>query len=90
MLVEQRRRVADLAERGERGVAAALRLRREDLRRNGERLHALSPLAVLQRGYAIVQRAAGDEVVRRAADVSPREDLRVTLGEGSLRVRVED
>jgi exodeoxyribonuclease VII large subunit len=90
MLVEQRRRVAELAERGGRSMVAALRLRREHLRRNGERLHALSPLAVLQRGYAIVRRAGGDEVIRRAADVAPRESLRVTLAEGSVRVRVDE
>jgi exodeoxyribonuclease VII large subunit len=89
LLVEQRRRLVELTERGARSIKAALRMRREDLRRNSERLDALSPLAVLQRGYAIVQRPASAEVVRRAADVAPAEELRVTLAEGSLRVRVE-
>jgi exodeoxyribonuclease VII large subunit len=90
MLVEQRRRVAELAERGGRSVEGTLRLLGEGLRRNAERLHALSPLAVLQRGYAIVQRSAGAEVIRSSSDVAPSDELRITLAEGSLRVRVED
>jgi exodeoxyribonuclease VII large subunit len=51
-------------------------------------LDALSPLAVLGRGYAIVMRPGG-EVLYRAAEASVGEALGVRLHEGSLRVRVE-
>jgi exodeoxyribonuclease VII large subunit len=90
LLAAQRQRVADLGERCRLSAEGALRLAGEGLRRNAERLQALSPLAVLQRGYAIVRRTAADEVIRSAAQVAPGEALRVSLADGGLRVRVED
>lgn len=51
-------------------------------------LDALSPLKVLGRGYAIVQKAEG-EVVRSVRQVEPEEALRVRLDEGELLCRVE-
>jgi exodeoxyribonuclease VII large subunit len=63
------------------------------LRRSHETAEAhlehLSPLTVLSRGYAIVERADG-HVVRSAVDTAPDEALRVRLGEGELSVRVEE
>jgi exodeoxyribonuclease VII large subunit len=90
LLAAQRQRVADLGERCRLSAEGALRLAGEGLRRNAERLQALSPLAVLQRGYAIVRRTAADEVIRSAAQGAPREALRVSLADGGVRVRVED
>jgi exodeoxyribonuclease VII large subunit len=52
-------------------------------------LTQLSPLTVLSRGYAIVERAAG-QIIRSASDTAPDEKLRVRLGEGELGVRVEE
>ena len=64
------------------------------LDRQGERLVALghqlelvSPVAVLARGYAIVQRDDGS-VVRSAGEVRVDEALSVRLAAGGLRVRV--
>jgi exodeoxyribonuclease VII large subunit len=54
------------------------------------RLHALSPLAVLGRGYAVCWNEAGDSIIRSAAAVQPGEAVRVTLAEGELACRVED
>jgi exodeoxyribonuclease VII large subunit len=52
------------------------------------RLGALSPLRVLERGYAIVE-VPGRGVVKRAAEVESGEELRIRLHEGRLRARVE-
>ena len=52
-------------------------------------LHAVSPLATLERGYAIVFDER-DAVVRRAGDVAVGDLLRVMLGDGELKVRRED
>ena len=52
------------------------------------RLDALSPLAVLGRGYAIVHRAEDGSIVRRAADVSEGDALDFRLAEGIVRARV--
>lgn len=51
-------------------------------------LDALSPLAVLQRGYAIAQDASGAPV-RDAAAVNIGDHVRVRLAKGSLNTRVE-
>jgi exodeoxyribonuclease VII large subunit len=61
--------------------------RRAELARLGAQMHALSPLAVLDRGYAMVQ--AGDHVVRDAAEVAPGDRLHVRLARGELDVVVE-
>lgn len=53
------------------------------------RLDGISPLATLGRGYSITRTPNG-EVIRRAAQVSPGQQLVTTLAEGSLRVRVEE
>ena len=52
-------------------------------------LDAMSPLKVLGRGYAMV-RSPGGEVVRRYDQVSPGEQVTVSLGEGALRCTVDE
>jgi len=54
------------------------------------RLHALSPLAVLGRGYAIALHAPTGQALLRAADCAPGDTLRVRLHEGELTARVLD
>ena len=48
------------------------------------RLDALSPLAVLSRGYAIVYREPEGVIVRRARDVSVGDSLRLRVAEGEI------
>jgi len=52
------------------------------------RLHSLSPLAVLGRGYAVCWDGARDKIIRRAVDVSAGDAVRVTLGEGEIACQV--
>ena len=54
----------------------------------GRALHALSPLAVLERGFAVLQREGGG-IVRSAEEVGPGDALVARLARGTLRVRVE-
>jgi exodeoxyribonuclease VII large subunit len=51
-------------------------------------LDAMSPLAVLERGYAIAQDANG-RVVRQANAVSAGDTLRLRLWKGALNCRVD-
>jgi exodeoxyribonuclease VII large subunit len=51
-------------------------------------LDALSPLGVLQRGYAIAQDASG-KLVRDATSVAPGDKLTVRLAKGRLGTRIE-
>lgn len=52
-----------------------------------EKLAILSPLAVLGRGYSIVRRTDG-QVITRANQVAPGDELILLLAEGSLAVQV--
>ena len=52
------------------------------------RLHALSPLAVLGRGYAVCWDDTRTSIIRSAASVSPGEAVRVTVADGELRCTV--
>src|SRR5207302_11318415 len=64
-----RQRLASMHERLRRAPLLALERRRARLDTVHARLGALSPVATLERGYAIVRR--GDEVVRAADQVTP-------------------
>jgi exodeoxyribonuclease VII large subunit len=53
------------------------------------RLDALSPLAVLGRGYAVCWNDARTSIIRSASAVEPGDGVRVTLADGELACRVE-
>jgi exodeoxyribonuclease VII large subunit len=62
--------------------------RRARLDRAAARLDALSPLAVLNRGYAIVF-TAENKILRDADAVSPGQQIRARLAQGSLTATVQ-
>jgi len=75
------------------GVAMQITsLRRTRLERATVRLNALSPLAVLNRGYAIVYLEGGEHatVLRNAADASPSQTIRARLAQGSVRAVITE
>jgi exodeoxyribonuclease VII large subunit len=59
------------------------------LRGAAARLEALSPLAVLGRGYAVCWNADRTAIIRDAATVSPGDHVRVTLSQGELACEVK-
>jgi exodeoxyribonuclease VII large subunit len=69
--------------RSRRCLAHLLDRARDDVRHSLARVQALSPLATLQRGYAVVQRA--DEIVRSPADAPAGTGLTIRLAAGRLR-----
>lgn len=72
----------------ETGIRNALRRSQERLSSHGRRLHVLSPLNTLRRGYAVVMRSDG-RIVSRVAQTSTGAPLVVRLHDGRLRVHVE-
>jgi len=79
-------------ERLQRRLASAiqrqLEARQARLHSAARALSAVSPLAVLGRGYAIAQDEQG-QIVRRAQDTQPGQLLKLKLGEGRLNVEVK-
>jgi exodeoxyribonuclease VII large subunit len=69
-------------------AAARLEARLARLAGLAGRLDSLSPLAVLGRGYALVQRAADGAIVRTPGDVGPGEALRIRLARGEIEAEV--
>ncbi len=89
-LRELRRRLADLtlrlgsaAQRAhERGAAKLAGL--------AGRLDALSPLAVLGRGYALASRESDGRLLRKPAEVSPGDAILLRLAQGRIRATVRE
>jgi exodeoxyribonuclease VII large subunit len=54
------------------------------------RLDALSPLAVLGRGYAVCWNASRTSIIRSSRAIARGDAVRVTLAEGELACRVDD
>jgi exodeoxyribonuclease VII large subunit len=73
---------------------AAARARRHGadirLRTAAARLDALSPLAVLGRGYAVCWNAERTAIVRDAAEVAPGQHVHVTLERGEIACTVDN
>jgi exodeoxyribonuclease VII large subunit len=51
---------------------------------------ALSPLATLERGYAIVTRSDDGVLLRSSEQVAPGTRIEARLSQGRVRARVED
>jgi exodeoxyribonuclease VII large subunit len=66
------------------------RHRQLDLERLNSTLQALSPWAVLERGYALVHTLPERALVREAGQAPPGSALRVRLARGALDCRVEE
>ena len=81
-----------MLERGEQRLLAALHKRMNagaaDLGTLAARLDALSPLRVLERGYAVASKAG--HVLTDAADLAPGDDVSVRLARGGFRAKVTD
>lgn len=74
-----------------RQTAIARRLERPALRLAGlaRALEAVSPLATLGRGYAILLDADSGRVIQRVADATPNQKINARLSDGMLPLRVD-
>lgn len=79
-------RLARAGDRMSAGVARQLDRSRARLSESGARLDALSPLRVLERGYAVARDASGT-VLRRAAQFPPGLRFRLRVHDGEVAAR---
>jgi exodeoxyribonuclease VII large subunit len=82
------RRLVEQDQRLRRAITHILERRQTTLRHAGHALHAVSPLATLERGYAILFDAEG-QVLRSAQGVAADTRLRARLADGELPLRVD-
>jgi exodeoxyribonuclease VII large subunit len=90
-----RQRLAAMHEQLESRAAAlgsafrtVLLQRRSRLERLAGSLEALSPIAILERGYALVFDASG-QLVKDSAGVKPGDDISARLAKGEIRATVK-
>lgn len=92
MLVQSRAHRVELCrQRLSHAIEQTLRRSQQSFARAAGKLDALSPLAVLDRGYAVCQALDGEmagKVVRSAEDVSVKASIKVRLHRGSLTASV--
>ncbi len=87
-LQRRRRELEEAPARMAAGAGRRLRTFRAGLDAASARLEAVSPQAVLKRGYALVWRDG--ELIRMQADVKPDDILQIQWADGERPVRAED
>ncbi len=85
-----RERLAPLRQRLEQGFRQKFKRESERFRALGERLGADSPLAILSRGYAVVEEPSSGRIVTRSRDLAIGDELLLHLHRGRARCRVEE
>ena len=81
--------LATLALRLRASAARAIESARSRLGISMRALHAVSPLATLERGYAVVTREADAALLRSARDARAADRVRIRLADGSVRAVIE-
>jgi exodeoxyribonuclease VII large subunit len=89
MLARMRERLGVGGTRLERSLERTLRRWAARLEALDGRLRSLSPLAVLERGYALVLSGDGT-VIRSATQLAPGDHVRTRLSDGTFRSTVEE
>lgn len=87
-LADRRRALEKEADRLIQLAGLLLERKGRELEKTAALLHAVSPLAVLGRGYAIVSREKDETILRRADQAAEGDLLRIRLRYGTLRSRV--
>lgn len=87
---EKLRRAQELATRLPETVRQIIRHAEKDLALQAQRLDAFSPLKVLARGYAIAEKRATGEILRKASQVRAGDKILLRLHEGEVHCEVKD
>jgi exodeoxyribonuclease VII large subunit len=89
-IARDRQMLDDWLRRASSQVAHQVTLRQARLSGLHAQLAALSPLATLERGYAVVRRAADGKVITTPQQAAPGDRLEVTVKGGAFEVRREN
>lgn len=81
--------IPQLCKRLEQEARRGLISKRQSVAMQMAALDALSPLAILRRGFSIVHTVSTGRVLRRASDVAVGEAVQITLAEGQLVCEVD-
>lgn len=85
---DRSRQLDELDQRGRQAMRRRLLEKSRLLQQHAAALSALSPLAVLARGYSVTQRLDDGTVIQRSDQVSPGDQLRTQTASGTILSRV--
>jgi exodeoxyribonuclease VII large subunit len=88
-LAQQTQRLDELSERLRLATLHRFEIKRGHLTVAMRALSAISPLATIDRGYAVVTREPGGELLRSHRAVRPADRVRIRVADGSVRAVVE-
>ena len=88
-LRENQQRLDELSVALSRRFQDRLRQLKDRLAREAGRLDALSPLAVLDRGYSITHKLPTEQIVKDAGSLTMGDRVRITFARGKALCRVE-
>src|SRR5215207_8137095 len=86
----ERQRVDELARRALSALVHNFQLQKKHIQGTQSRLEALSPLAVLARGYAVVTRKDDGSVVSQVAQTQPGQQIQIRVSDGQLDAEIVD
>ena len=84
----ERQRVDELARRALSALVHNFQLQKKHIQGTQSRLEALSPLAVLARGYAVVTRKDDGSVVSRVGQAKPGQQVQIRVSDGQLGAEI--
>ena len=87
MAKQQRHNLHNTEQRLIRAIQSALTQARQRYIATTQTLHAISPLATLERGYAIVQK--NDSIIKSSRQLQVGDSVKTRLGEGRFVSRIE-
>lgn len=88
-LRSRRQRADELTRLAQRAVAVQVQAKRQTLDALRVQLEALDPLAILERGYALLADAETGEIISRSEQGRPHRRLRARVSDGTFTVRVD-
>ncbi|MEE2642887.1 MAG: exodeoxyribonuclease VII large subunit [Planctomycetota bacterium] len=87
---DDQRRLDELEAAADRGLERNVAQCREKILSLGRQLEAVSPLAVLQRGYSVTQKAADQQVVATVASIKKGDLVQTQVADGKFISRIEE
>lgn len=90
LLDRRRQQLDDVTSLLQSRLQHILSLQNERLRGTALRLHALSPLLTIARGYAVVRRDSDGRIVTSTQQVRPGETLTIQVTDGHIPVHVRE
>jgi exodeoxyribonuclease VII large subunit len=90
LLDRRRQQLDDVTSLLQSRLQHILSLQNERLRGTALRLHALSPLLTIARGYAVVRRDSDGRIITSTQQVRPGETLTIQVTDGHIPVQVRE